>query len=69
MLLGAEDTAWPRNPDPPDEIGRGEAEVLHGVDADQRASAPETCLAVDGNRSWLIFAHSQEALDNIVSWR
>lgn len=72
-LLGAEDRARPRDADPPDELFSRDLEVLHGVQPDQGARAPQARLAVNGDRARVRLAEVtvtdvQEVLHNIFRW-
>ena len=66
LLLGAEDRARPRNSDPSNEGRRREPEMLHAVEANQGARAPQTRLAVDGDRSWFVLGGRQELRHDLI---
>lgn len=69
VLLGAQDAARAHDADPPDEVGSRKLEVLHRVDADQRARAPQACLAMDRNGAGLLLRDPQELVDDGVRRR
>ena len=59
LLLGSQDGARSRNPDPPNKGRRREPEVLHAVQTDKRSSSAQTCLTVHCNCTWFVFGGRQ----------
>lgn len=68
LLLGSQDRAWSRYPDPANEWSRWETEVLHAVQSDKRSSSAKTCLTVNSNRTLFVFCSRQELRNNFIRW-
>ena len=68
LLLGSQDRARSRYPDPANERGRREPEVLHAVQTDKRSSSAQTCLTMNRNCTLFVFCRSQELRNNFI-WR
>jgi hypothetical protein len=64
LLLRPEDGARAADPDPADEVGGGEAVVLHRVDPDERTRAAEARLAVHRHRGVVVLAGAEELVDD-----
>lgn len=69
VLLGAQDATRAHDADPPYEVGSGELEMLHCVDADQGACAAQTSLAMDCDGARFCLRDAQELTDNGVGGR
>ena len=69
VLLGAENGAGPCYPNPPNEGGRGEFEVLHGVAANQSSRAAQASLAVNSQHARISFGNLEEFANDGVGRR
>mmetsp|Transcript_23027 Transcript_23027/g.36036 ORF Transcript_23027/g.36036 Transcript_23027/m.36036 type:complete len:392 (+) Transcript_23027:147-1322(+) len=66
VLLGAEDGAWPDNPQPSDGLTSGKPIVLHHPQSDQSTSAAKACKTVYSHASLLGVADVQELCDDVI---
>ena len=65
LLLRAQQAAGPPDAIPADECPRWEAEVLHGVEANERACAAQAHLAVHGHSTGLAVRDVEELGDDL----
>mmetsp|Transcript_75995 Transcript_75995/g.168331 ORF Transcript_75995/g.168331 Transcript_75995/m.168331 type:complete len:212 (-) Transcript_75995:598-1233(-) len=68
LLLGPDDASRPADSAPTNEAPGREAVVLHRIEADERASAPEACLAVDCASAGLPARDVEEGGNNVRHW-
>mmetsp|Transcript_16481 Transcript_16481/g.37626 ORF Transcript_16481/g.37626 Transcript_16481/m.37626 type:complete len:303 (+) Transcript_16481:305-1213(+) len=67
VLLRPDDASWPADSNPGDGLPGSEEIVLHEVECDERASASETSLAMNGNNSARgVFRNRQELVRDLV---
>ena len=69
LLLGSQDRARSRNPDPPDKRSGWETEVFHAVQPDKRSSSAQACLTVHSDCTLFVFGGRQELRNNFIRRR